>query len=166
VKRRLGQRGQSLVEVALVLPIFLIVLFALVDGARLVYLNSTLSQAAREGARTGSVEASWIASLDAGCNTTGGPTCPATLDAFKAHIVTSVNRMVTPFATIQSSAVSISCAAVTPPSGAWTGQTCDSRTTGSVISVRVTYTFTAITPVLAQVVGGIPLSGSATMVVN
>jgi hypothetical protein len=67
---------------------------------------------------------------------------------------------------VPSSAIHISCDATTPPSGAWTGQSCATQTTGSVISVRVTYTFDAITPVLAQFVGGIPLTGSATMVVN
>ena len=166
MRRARRDRGQTLVEFALVLPIFLIGLFALIDGARLVYLNSTLSQAAREAARTGSVEASWIGSFDTGCNTTGGPVCPVSVDTFKAHVVTAVNRMITPFGNVPSSAIHISCDATTPPSGAWTGQSCATRTTGSVISVRLTYTFDAITPVLAQFVGGIPLTGSATMVVN
>ena len=163
--RTTRERGQTLVEFALVLPIFLLGLFALVDGARLVYLNSTLSQAAREAARTGSVQAYWISSTDPGCNASGGPTCPANVDAFKSNVVTAVNRMIVPFANVPSSNVHISCAS-TPPSGAWTGQTCATRTSGSVVSVRVTYTFTAVTPLLAQFVGGVSLSGAATMVVN
>ena len=164
-RRRARERGQTLVEFALVLPMFLLGLFALIDGARLVYLNSTLSQAAREAARTGSVQVTWIGSVDSGCNNPGGPTCPASLDAFKANVVTAVNRMIVPFATIPSANIHLSCA-TTAPSGAWTGQTCATRTSGSVVSVRVTYTFNAITPLLAQFVGGVPLSGAATMVVN
>ena len=166
MRRRSAERGQTLLEFAFVLPIFLLGLFALIDGARLVYLNSTLSQAAREGARVGSVEATWIGSLDPGCDSSGGPNCPADVDAFKTHVVTAVNRMMVPFASIPNSSVHISCDTTTPPSGSWTGQSCATRSTGGVISVRVTYTFTAITPLLAQFVGGVPLSGAATMVVN
>ena len=59
---RRRRRGQSLVEFALVLPIFLLVLFGLIDVGRYVYMNTMLSQAAREGARVASVEASWIGS--------------------------------------------------------------------------------------------------------
>ena len=51
--RRPRSRGQSLVEFALVIPIFLLLLFGLIDGGRLVYQHSVLSQAAREGAGKG-----------------------------------------------------------------------------------------------------------------
>ena len=45
--------GQALVEFALVLPIFLLLLFGLIDVGRLVYTWNALNQAAREGARYG-----------------------------------------------------------------------------------------------------------------
>jgi Flp pilus assembly protein TadG len=48
-------RGQSLVEFALVIPIFLLILFALIDMGRLVYINNAIAEGAREGARWGSV---------------------------------------------------------------------------------------------------------------
>jgi Flp pilus assembly protein TadG len=53
--RRAG-RGQALVEFAFVLPIFLLILFGIIDGGRAIYSNNALSQAAREGARWGSVQ--------------------------------------------------------------------------------------------------------------
>ena len=59
---RPASRGQALVEFALVIPIFLLLLFGLIDVGRLVYMNSVLSQAAREGTRLASVEASWMGS--------------------------------------------------------------------------------------------------------
>ncbi len=59
-------RGQSLVEFSLILPLFLLAFFGLIDGARLVYFNSTLSQAVREAARTGAVEAYWLGSTAGG----------------------------------------------------------------------------------------------------
>ena len=52
--------GQTLVEFALVFPVFILLLFGIVDAGRFVYMNSVLSQAAREGARLAAVEASWI----------------------------------------------------------------------------------------------------------
>jgi Flp pilus assembly protein TadG len=166
-RRRLRRgHGQGLVEFAVVLPVFMLLLFGLIDGGRLVYLSSTLSQAAREGARLGSVEAGWIASTDAGCGQVGGPTCPADLAALRADVRTAVNRMITPFASIPSADVFLSCETSTPPTGSWTGQTCTSRTSGSVLSVRVVYTYTAMTPLLGQILGSVVLSGAATMVIN
>jgi len=51
-----ADRGQALVEFALVFPIFLLLLFGLIDVARFVYLNNAFNEAAREAARYGSVE--------------------------------------------------------------------------------------------------------------
>jgi hypothetical protein len=158
-------RGQSLVEFSLILPLFLLAIFGLIDGARLVYFNSTLSQAVREAARTGAVEAYWLGSTQAACGTTGGPICPGTFATFKDHVVTAANRMMTPFANVASTSVSISCGA-TAPSGSWTGQSCSTRTPGALISVRIVQTFQPVTPVLAQIVGSLPLSGATTMVIN
>jgi Flp pilus assembly protein TadG len=45
-------RGQALVEFALVIPIFLLLLVALFDLGRAVFAYNTLTNAAREGART------------------------------------------------------------------------------------------------------------------
>lgn len=46
-------RGQSLVEFALVLPIFLVLLSGMVDFGMALYTNITLMNATREGARLG-----------------------------------------------------------------------------------------------------------------
>jgi Flp pilus assembly protein TadG len=55
--RRRDHRGQALVEFALVLPILLLLIFGLVDLGRAIYAQNALSEAAREGARYGSVQA-------------------------------------------------------------------------------------------------------------
>ena len=60
MRRRSTARGQALVEFALVLPVFLMLLFGLIDGGRYVFMNNVQSQAAREGARVAAAEASWI----------------------------------------------------------------------------------------------------------
>jgi hypothetical protein len=165
VIRRRREGGQSLVEFALVLPIFMLGLFALIDGTRLIFLNNSLSQAAREGARQASVEAYWVGSSEVSCNTTGGPVCPADLNTFKTHVITAVNRM-TVLGSISSGNVFISCDASTTPSGNWTGQTCSSRSAGGFVSVRVSSSFTPITPVIGQIFGAVSLDGSATMAIN
>jgi Flp pilus assembly protein TadG len=54
---RRTQKGQSLVEFALVLPIFLVVVFAIVDFGMGLRGWITITNAAREGARVGAVYA-------------------------------------------------------------------------------------------------------------
>ncbi|HET8785696.1 MAG TPA: TadE/TadG family type IV pilus assembly protein [Candidatus Limnocylindrales bacterium] len=166
-RRYRRSRGQSLVEFALVLPIFILLLFGLIDGGRLVYQHSVLSQAAREGARLASVEASWIGSADAGCGGTGGPVCPASAAAMKTDIITAANRMIAPFAAVTSAEVFVRCdPSGGTPTGNWTGSTCSSNATGNVASVRITGTFRPITPVISQLVGNVSMSASTSMVIN
>ncbi len=55
--RREGEKGQSLVEFAMVIPIFLILVFAIVDFGMGFHAWITVTNAAREGARIGAVGA-------------------------------------------------------------------------------------------------------------
>ena|SRR5437868_5911246 len=50
--RRREERGQSLVEMALIAPFLLMILMMVIDCGRAVYTYTTLAAAAREGART------------------------------------------------------------------------------------------------------------------
>jgi len=160
--------GQGLVEFALVIPIFLLMVFGIIDFGRVVYMNSVLSQAAREGARVGSVEAPWVGSTDASCGTVGGPVCPASEAALRADITAAANRMTTPFGTVKD--LYYSCDPEgSAPASAWTTTACPSsnRSHGaSAVSVRVDMTFTAITPIVGQLVGPMTLSAASTMVLN
>jgi Flp pilus assembly protein TadG len=157
------------VEFALVLPIFLLVFFGLIDVGRLVYMNSVLSQSAREGARIASVEADWIGSSDPSCNTIGGPVCPANFAALKADVTAAANRMVAPFASVSN--VYISCDPQgSAPTGKWTTTSCANNTPGApnynTVSVRVVLTFNPITPIASSIVKSLTTDGSATMVIN
>lgn len=49
------ERGQSLVELAIALPLFLIVLLGIIDFGRVFYAYVTITNASREGARYGSL---------------------------------------------------------------------------------------------------------------
>ena len=59
---RNGERGQSLVEFALVLPVLLLLIFGLLDLARAVWQENTLAFAAREATRYAIVHGSGAAS--------------------------------------------------------------------------------------------------------
>jgi Flp pilus assembly protein TadG len=56
IHRRKHGRGQSLVEFGLVLPIFLLLVFGIIDLGRAVFAYSTLNSAAREAARIAVVD--------------------------------------------------------------------------------------------------------------
>jgi Flp pilus assembly protein TadG len=167
IRDRVASRGQGLVEFALVIPIFLLLLFGLIDAGRLVYQHSVLSQAAREGARLASVEASWVGSGDASCGTGGGPVCPSNVGALRTDIRAAANRMVTPFAVITNAQLYTSCDPTGgAPTGDWNDTTCTSNTSGNVASVRVESTFLPITPIVSTIVGSVTMSASTSMVIN
>jgi hypothetical protein len=186
---RCGQRGQTLVEFALVLPVFLVVAFGLFDAGRLVYTNSALSEAAREGARLAAAEAAWIGVPGSACVTDasaigagnpGAHVCPSNVTALEAHVVDAVNRMAVSLGPL--TAVHLSCndgsAADPAPAGAWTdalggggngfqdaaGNAISSA--GELVSIRVELTFQPVTPIITSLIGSVPLSASATMVIH
>ncbi len=147
-------------------------LFGVVDMARFVYLNSSLSQAAREGARLGAVEAYWVGhttTTDPACNAAGGPVCRANLSELRTDILGAANRMMVGTGTITLANLHVSCDATTGPTGAWTSppKTCTfPQDIGHVISVRVVLAYTPITPFIGQMFPSITSAASATMVIN
>jgi Flp pilus assembly protein TadG len=162
-----------MVEFALVIPIFILMLFGLVDMGRLVHANSALSQAAREGARTAAVQAYWVGETGTDCGP-GGPTCPADEAAFRANVLAAANGMMVAVGTIADSQLHLSCTSATAPapSGAWTSPPngCSSQnvrqSAGARVSVRVAMDFQPITPIIGQLIGILSLSGSVTMSIN
>ena len=49
--RRHGERGQGLVEFAVVIPLFLLMVFSILDVGRIILASNAVAAAAREGAR-------------------------------------------------------------------------------------------------------------------
>jgi hypothetical protein len=167
-RQRLGPAGQGLVEFTLVIPIFLLILLGVFDAGRAVYMNTSLSQAAREGARVASVEAAWIGSTDPSCGHFGGPVCPASFDAMRANVLDAVNNSVVPFGPVALKDVFISCdtPGSAPSSGNWTTKSCSDNGVGNIVSVRVQLGYAAITPVIGNLIHDVTLSGSASMAIN
>ncbi len=179
--------GQTLVEFALVLPVFVLVLFGVIDGGRLIYTNAALSQAAREGARLAATEAAYIGLSGPGCVATpsdigpsnpGAHVCPPDVASFTADITDAVNRMVVGLGRVDTVFISCNAGAASgdpPPAGDWTdtsgGNGCaesgaPNTSHGDLISVRLEYTFQPITPIAGSLVGAVPLGASTTMVIN
>jgi Flp pilus assembly protein TadG len=151
--------GQALVEVALVLPVFILLLFGLVDAGRAIYTWNALSQAAQEGARLAAVQAGWIGITGTNCtipmpDITPAPTtpCPASLADLNSRVLLAVNRETAEFGPLTSSSVTLTCS--------------PACSTGDTVTVKVGYTFTALTPVIGQVFNNLHMGASATMVVN
>jgi Flp pilus assembly protein TadG len=132
--RRSDARGQSLVEFALVLPIFILVLMGLFDLGRGVYAYNTLSNASREAARVAIVNQT-----------------PAAIQAEAVKQAVGLG--------ITGADVTITYAANGTPCASPYGLSC-------IASVTVTYQFTAATPVIGQIVGPFPISGTTEMVVE
>jgi len=61
--RRKRERGQTTLEFALVIPLFTILLFGVLDAGRIVWANSSLAEAAREAARFAIVHGGWANTL-------------------------------------------------------------------------------------------------------
>lgn len=77
------ERGQSMVEFVLVVPIFLLLVFAIVDFGMGIHAWLTITSASREGARLGSVQAS-SAEIESKVRSTS-----SSLDQSKLTVVTT-----------------------------------------------------------------------------
>jgi Flp pilus assembly protein TadG len=133
--RRSGSsRGQALTEFALVIPIVVLIFLGLFDLGRGVYAYTTISNAAREGARVLIVD-----------QTQAGGLYAAQIEA--AGSATALG--ITP--------ASVTVAFRSPD----LSTACNARAIGCVAVVTVPYSYTAITPIIGQLVG--PISMSSTV---
>jgi hypothetical protein len=126
-------RGQGLVEFALVLPIMLFLFMMLFDFGRAVYAYSTVADAARQGVRYAIVNQS-----------------TATIQDKSAGAATALG--------IAPASVQVAF----HPAGTTVG-TCSPLDLGCVAEVRVPYRWTAITPIIADVIGQVDMSSTARM---
>ncbi len=137
-----SEHGQGLVEVALVIPVFLLLLMGLFDFGRAIYAYNTVSEAARNGARVAIVNQT----PDDICNVAAGRAVALGLPT--ACIVAGPPTTV---------GVRVEC----PIDG---GQVCDDI--NDVQKVTVTYQFSAITPIISTVIGPITVSSTSQVPVE
>lgn len=135
--RRDRTRGQALVEFALVVPLFLLVVFGIIDGGRLIFINNSLSEATRDGARWGSVQ--------------NRSTDSTKRLAIAGETQSRMTGVPTPTVT------------VTCERGGATVSLC---TTNDLLVVRSQAQVTLVTPIISQLMGAPTLSAKAKVVVN
>jgi Flp pilus assembly protein TadG len=147
-----GSRGQALVEFALVMPIFLALVFGLFDIARVIWANDMMASAAREGARWASVHGDSLA------------TTPATKDEIRAYTLSRLVGAGTAAAvTVCYSSVQLANSTV-----GCTGDTDEAGTTptrGALVTVTITSSVPIITGGLIGL-ADFTVHGSSTVLVN
>lgn len=128
---RTGQRGQSLVEFALVLPVFMLLVFGILDGGRAILAYNEVSQSTRNVARVASVS---CFDTTTRCSTASGTPIG--------------NAMAGQIGTSGPITWTVTC--IDPDTNA-TSTNC---TAGDIIRVRADASVTLVTPVIAQALGG------------
>lgn len=142
------RRGQALVEFALVVPLLLLLIVIVIDFGRALYVQTAIQNGAREGARFGSVHPQWVD------NATPGLSNP---DPNNVKYRASTE----PAATVPSTNVTVTC------TNAGVTESCTVAGSGHRIDVRVTATFTPITPLISNIVGtNLTLAGDTVMVIE
>jgi Flp pilus assembly protein TadG len=124
--RHVKSRGQALAEFAIIMPLFALILFSLLDFGRVIYAQNTVSEAAREAGRVGAVSAA---------------ATPAKYDAIRAAAVSKAVGLGLTTANISGQ----SCSSCFYPDGAIAG--------GRVV-VTITKSVPLLTPIISQIVGG------------
>jgi Flp pilus assembly protein TadG len=135
---RRRSRGQALVELAIVLPVFLVLVLAAVDLGRIFFARITIANSAREGAYEASYGGSYAA--NAACSNSNTVMC-AVLNEAQGSLT------------------------VTPADVAWAcnpADGCGSGAYGDAVTVTVTGHFDLLTPILAVFFGGTNVTFSST----
>jgi len=133
---RQESRGQALVEFALVLPVVVLLIFGIVDVGRAVFTYNTLSEAARQASRTAIVNQSSGAPQNAAI--AYAPTLGlASTDVHVCYkVATSTQRDCNSLGTQPCSTIVVGCLAI----------------------VDATLPYTAMTPIIGNIIGTINLS--------
>ncbi|MGD8684132.1 MAG: TadE/TadG family type IV pilus assembly protein [Chloroflexota bacterium] len=131
------QRGQAIGEFALIIPLLFVMIVALLDFGRIVYVNNALAEGAREGARWGAVQGR--------AATTAGLTSVA--DETKARMTAVPNPSVT-----------VSCDRLIT--------TTPNCSTGDIIEVTATSVVSPMTPIIGQFIGPVTLTSTAKMSIH
>ena len=136
MRRRRRTRGQALVEFALALPIFLMLMMAVFDLGRGIYMYNGVAEAARELARVTSVYPGTEVAL-------GSTTQTAAVLAAQKALIPGLGDPVFTCVDIDGSSVTATCVA------------------GMQVKVVIRAPFQPVTPILSMV-GNILLASSST----
>lgn len=145
-----GSTGQALAEFALVVPIFLLLLFGIIDLGRLVYTANALSNGAREAARAGSVG-------------TRPPECNGLSREVCIQRVAASHAWGLPGTSVTTDVDCERWAAGAPsPTSIAVGQC----RTDDLLAVRSSTVFSLLTPIIGQFIGEFDLTGDSKVTVH
>ena len=142
--------GQAIVELALILPVLLLLLVGALDLGRVFYSQITINDAAREGALEGAKNpTSFIA----------GTACTSANKDANRIMCRTLNEARGGFVTVAPADVSVACS---------TGACPATPTLGQTISVAVTGRMRLLTPILGAIFGSqdLAISANATAQLN
>jgi Flp pilus assembly protein TadG len=128
MRRASRPRGQALTEFAIVLPVLMLVLFSLFDLGRAIVAYNTIADAARTGAR--------VAIVNQGCG-------QIQAEAVKQGLTLGLSASDVHADFLTSSGGTVGCGG--------------SVKIGDTANVSVTYQYSAVTPILSNIVGTITL---------
>lgn len=137
-RARRSQRGAAALEFALVAPVLIMLLLGIVDFGMLMNAQSLVANAVREGARTGAL---------------GGNSFQT-----KAAVTSAISTM--PGAGEAGTVVTITCKSIAGNACSLDDSTPD---TGGVVTVKLTYVHTWLSPVVLGLDPKITLQGQSQM---
>lgn len=133
-RRRREERGAAAVEFALILPIFLMLLFGIIDFGYMINRGSMINNAARDAARA------------------------ASLKSTQAEV-----EQVATYATRSVGAVTVTVSCKRPPANTSCGAYDANRLSGDTAVVKIAYKHKMLTPVGMFFPGGFDLTRQAEM---
>lgn len=149
-RRRNRSRGQTLVEFALILPVFLVLTLGVVDGARVFSAYISITNGAREGALYAAQGTSYLK----WCSTTATVACPAGYSG--------TNQSTDPdniAYRIQQETSGLTQANLLLSAPTCDNGTCNSSST--TVTVQVRYSMTLFVPMISALMGS-PVQMTAT----
>jgi len=144
--RRPRRRGQAMVEFALVVPFFLLLVFGIIEGGRFVFYYELLNHATREGARYAIVHGSNALGCKSGPMPDSRPPCDLTGERVKQRV--------------RDSAFGALGTGLIVPDPIW--QPNNER--GNPVTVSASYAYTVLIPIVP--LPPITVSAESTLVVN
>lgn len=145
MRRRAAEpkQGQTLVEFALILPIFVLVLVGIFDLGRAVYVFNTLNNAAREAVR--------VAIVNQNCTAIGN-------EAESAAVSVGIDWNAALGCNAAANDVEIR---FLQPDYTATAPCSATPRMGCIVEVTVQYEYTAATPIVGNIIGVLNLEGSS-----
>ena len=138
--RPLARRGAALVEMALVLPLFLLVVLGIIEFGRAMMVCQMVTNAAREGARRAILE-----------------------DSTNTAVEQQVNDFLTSALNVSASDVTTTITITTAPGNEDAGNQLNKSENGDLVSIRVSVPYDSVSFVTGRFLAGKNLVGQSSM---